>query len=277
MLEGGGQWLISQVSMVVSPSPNARWRWFPWYLGTIRKEDVKFSIDLKEANFQILSIMPLHNLEGEGLPVQGSLLLYFFSSTGLHQSIVSGVRVGSQERYLASSQLGRLACRSRMGSSLTGTLWVPTLALQGHGNCHQYWGVKHQAYQQGLAFLNADGQQPREGISDALSDNRILGCGGHIASNSSHVAFFGRVILRGRAKMQSFKWHPKLHWLTTMNDFALPVVSSEEYWLCIRMWLQEERWASGVHLLVPFLYPLLTNASQTDWEEGGGGEHIYRI
>ena len=61
-----------------------------------------------------LSTIPSHSLECKGLSVLGFLFWAFHNSPGPHQSILSGVRVGLQERGSAILLSERLACHSRI-------------------------------------------------------------------------------------------------------------------------------------------------------------------
>ena len=57
----------------------------------------------------------------------------FHSSLGLHPSILSDVRVGSQERDPAASLPGRLVGHSRISPSPAGTSSAPLSFLSGLG------------------------------------------------------------------------------------------------------------------------------------------------
>ena len=77
---------------------------------------------------------------------------------------------------MTASLPGQLVYHRGITPSPAGTSQTPPPALSGPGACHQFGGIRPQADQQGSVSRNADKHQPRDGLSDGLSDYRIPRC-----------------------------------------------------------------------------------------------------
>ena len=143
MASGGGiPWSICQVWTAASPSPNSRLRLSFWCWGSIRKWDLcSWSASTHSSGLSTLS--PDHTC-GQGLPVQGSMFWPFYSSSGLCQSIFSGLGVGLQEGNTTLVLSGQLISDRGVGSSPASTSRATPSALSGPGCGPQHGKSDHK-------------------------------------------------------------------------------------------------------------------------------------
>ena len=66
-----------------------------------------------------------------------------------------------------------------------------------------------------------------------------------------HMASLECFLPWGRSRMHTLQWHLKDHWFPMVDDLAVQIPLSQECVEAVRWWLQEDRWVSGVPLLVP--------------------------
>ena len=169
---------------------------------------------------------------------------HFHSTLGLHQSVHSGVRLGSQERDPAALLSGQLAVYSRVDPSPAGTLRAAPLSLSGPGivirweksdlelaNKGQYLRMLVDTNQERFCLMNSWITR----FQDVKNRFRIFylhlqRCGSRFLD---YMASLEQFIPRGRARMYTLLWQFNIH-LSASADGLVMSVSMTECFLCFR-------------------------------------------
>ena len=136
---------------------------------------------------------------------------------------------------------------------------------------------------QGSVSRTVDSHHPRRGLPDGLSDCQILGPCGQFPSPPCSAredatavvglhGVSGMVCSQGLCLDVPFSMAaegPLVSSCRQASSASSSVAGSVE---CVHCWLQEERWASGVHLQVPPPFLLYTDTSWTGW-----GTHLCNL
>ena len=151
-------------------------------LGSIKKRDFIFLIDLKDTYFQT----PIHPnswphlwITLGGKVYQLRAVFRPFYSSQIFTNVFALVSEGDHKRGI-----WRLVGDHKVGSSIASTLKASSSLLQGPGYCHQHEEIKSWVFQHTSVSRDADRHHLR-GFPDGFPDCQISGLGGHISSSPS--------------------------------------------------------------------------------------------
>ena len=202
---------------------------------------------------------PLFKRRKGGLPVQGTLFWSFYSYPCLYQSVLSSDGVSLQERIwllcflndwlviaeLVPYLLEHYKLFLQFSKDLGIVITSEKLDLEPTSKT-QYLGMVIDTISERVYSTNSQITRFWDAADKFLHPTYLPAK--MWQQNLGHMASLQWFVPRVRAKMCSLK----PHWTASIGGPAMTVYFSEERWLCVRWWLQEERWTSGISTKCPF-------------------------